>query len=313
MRALITGYSGFVGQHLAARLSALNYEVFGTTRSTDLSSSIIQLLQCNLNDEEGVIRLLNQVRPNEIYHLAGQSSVHLSWLNKVETFESNANTTLTFLEAIRKSIVGQTAKILTIGSSEEYGKTISASLPINEYTPTNPISPYGLSKTTVSMLARYFYQNHGMHIVHSRPFTHIGPGQKLGFVTSDFAKQIADIEKGLLQPTLSVGNLESKRDFTDVRDIVVAYQLLLTKGKPGEVYNVCSGKAVAISDILQTYIEISTCAHIEVRQDPNKMRPSDFPVYYGDARKITAATGWNPEISFSDSLNDILNYWRNCQ
>lgn len=313
MRAIITGVSGFVGRYLAAHLLSEGVEVWGTTRSGSPDLRLdprINLVKIDLSDEHEIMVWLERIRPDHIYHLAGQSSVKLSWEKKVETFEANVDKTIHLLEAVRKSALADSVRVLTVGSSEEYGKVQPHEMPIKEETPLRPISPYGISKATVSMLAKHYYNAYGVQVIHARPFNHIGPGQSLGFVTSDFAKQIVDIEKGLQEPIIRVGNLEAMRDFTDVIDIVRAYYLLVTGEMKGGIVNVCSSRPYKIMDVLNWYINHSFCNAITVENDSNRMRPSDIPLHYGCSKKIKGITSWNTTISIEKSLEDILNNWR---
>ncbi|WP_346779429.1 GDP-mannose 4,6-dehydratase [Paenibacillus brevis] len=312
MRALITGIKGFVGRHLAQLLLDKGYEVWGFTRMEAQDSVInnCNLVKVDYSNEQLLINLFNDIRPDEIYHLAGQSSVKFSWSNHLDTFEGNALNTLRFLESLRKSSICKEVRVLTIGSSEEYGGVGYSDLPISESVALNPISPYGVSKASVWLMAKQYSQAHGMRIVHARPFNHIGPGQGQGFVTTDFATQIVRIEKGEVDPIISVGNLEAKRDFSDVRDIAYAYTLLQRKGMPGQAYNVCSGIPVSINTLLQTMIQLSKCTSICVEKDMSRLRPSDIPVYYGDPSNISRTTGWQNKITLNESLNDILEFWR---
>lgn len=313
MKALITGVTGFVGKYLSQHLISKGYQVWGTTRKSSpntLLNSKIKLLNIDLDDVGKITASINLIKPDYIYHLAGFSSVKLSWENKQSAFEANVLKTICLLEAIRKSTVSKSVKILTVGSSEEYGQVEVTEMPIKESTPLKPISPYGISKATVYMLVQQYINSYDLQIIHARPFNHIGPGQGLGFVTSDFGKQIAEIEFGLKPPVIHVGNLESERDFTDVRDIVAAYELILKYGDIGKVYNVCSGQPVSIFKILNKYISFSYCKNIEIKKDPNRMRPSDFPIYIGDPGELKIKTNWVNSISLDESLINILNYWR---
>lgn len=312
-RVLITGVTGFVGGYLYQKLIELNYEVWGTSRgdSPDFNlrkkDSVVSL---DLSKESDIVSVINDVRPIYLIHLAGQSSVKMSWEKKNETFHANVNNTINLMEALKKSSVSNSVRVLTIGSSEEYGRLPMNQMPITEDAVINPISPYGISKATVSMIAKHYHVAHGMKTIHVRPFNHIGPGQNLGFVTTDFAKQIVDIERGVQAPVIKVGNLEAERDFLDVRDIITAYISLLEHGKDGEVYNICSGVPVKIRDILQYFINMST-SQIEVQNELKLIRPIDYPIYVGSNSKITSHTDWSPKIPFSKTLDDILTYFRN--
>jgi len=205
--------------------------------------------------------------------------------------------------------LGINPRILLAGSAEEYGKVTPEQIPIRETNPLNPSSPYGASKAAVSLLFKQYCTKFGLPVLYVRAFNHIGPGQAPGFVTVDFAKQIAEIEAGKREPVMKVGNLEARRDFTDVRDVVGAYWILIREGSPGEVYNVASGTAPAIKEILEILLQKAS-VKIEVLKDQTRMRPSDVPILLGDIAKIKAKTGWEPTISLDRSLEDILNYWR---
>ena len=312
-KAIITGGTGFVARHLSKSLMNKGYTVIGTTRNCCPELHFkdgFKLVQINDSNIGEWRQLFDEYQPDEIYHLAGQSSVSESWNNKVNTLNANIISTINILEAIRESIICKNVSILTVGSSEEYGH-IDDTKAITELTPLQPISPYGISKATVSMFARQYAKVYNLNIIHARPFNHIGPGQSLGFITSDFAKQIVSIEKGTQDPYISVGNLEAQRDFTDVRDIVEAYIKLMEYGIAGEVYNVCSGQPRSAQFILDSLIEASYVADkIGVLIEKSKLRPSDYPCYVGDSNKLRQAVGWKPEITMAQSLHDILDFWR---
>jgi GDP-4-dehydro-6-deoxy-D-mannose reductase len=315
MRALITGATGFVGQHLASYLLNNGYQVWGTSRinSGEINNvEELEILFIDFDDMTSIIDMLNTVQPDHIYHLAGQSSVKDSWSDKVGTFQSNVNLTMNLLEAVLQSEVKEKVSILTVGSSEEYGGYTSGSNPILEDTQLKPSSPYGISKATVGMLVRHYFTAYNMRVIHTRPFNHIGPGQRLGFVVSDFSNQIVQIEKGRQEKVISVGNLSAKRDFTDVRDIVRAYYLLLNQVNNsawGESVNVCSGEAISIESILDTLLTLSNSS-IDVVVDSNKLRPVDIPVFTGDNTKLKELTGWQPNINLTQTLSDVLKILR---
>jgi GDP-4-dehydro-6-deoxy-D-mannose reductase len=314
MRALITGVTGFVGRYLARLLVENGYEVWGTTRNScpDLVfGTKINIVCNNLLNENELLELINLVKPDHIYHLAGQSNVKKSWENRVKTFEANVNCTINLYEAVRKSEIVNSVKFLTVGSSEEYGKVSTEQMPINEKTILNPISPYGISKATVAYLTKHYHSAYGIKAVHVRPFNHIGPGQNEGFVVTDFSKQIVDIEKELKENTLYVGNLDAYRDFTDVRDIVEAYYLLLTNNDVnfGDIYNVCSNNSVSIQEVLNLLIKLSKVS-INVQRDLSRMRPADIPLYIGNNSKISDL-GWKPKISLEQTLAEVMLSLRN--
>jgi GDP-4-dehydro-6-deoxy-D-mannose reductase len=200
-------------------------------------------------------------------------------------------------------------KVLLVSSAEVYGHIRPDDLPVDEETPHRPANPYAVSKIAQDYLGFQYYLSYKLPIIRVRPFNHIGPGQKLGFVVSDFAKQVAEIEKGSQPPIIRVGNLEARRDFTDVRDIVKAYPLLLEKGEPGEVYNAGSGNSHSAKEIMEILLTLTT-ASVQVEQDPDRMRPSDIPEIRADITKIIEVTGWKPEIPFEQTIKDTLDYFR---
>ena len=310
MKALITG-AGFVGRHLARYLVAENVEVLGTAlHAPEEEKEVLggfRYLFCDVCSQSSLEGVLKNSRPDYVFHLAAQSSVSLSWTQTRETFEVNVLGEVNLLEVLRRLEIP--AKVLITCSSHEYGKVEPKDLPITEEHPLRPDSPYALSKVFQELLAKQYFEAYSMHIVVTRAFNHAGPGQATGFVCSDFAKQIAEAEAGIREPTMYVGNLEARRDFTDVRDIVRAYWLILTKGKTGETYNVCSANAYAVGEILEI-LRSKARVEIEVREDPKRIRPADIPVLLGDATKTFQTTGWKPTIPFEQTLEDVLDYWR---
>jgi GDP-4-dehydro-6-deoxy-D-mannose reductase len=313
MRALITGSTGFVGQHLASYLMNYGIEVWGTTR--DNFNGIIpgmKIVPVDFENVASLVKVLDDVQPDFIYHLAGQSSVKDSWTDKSTTFQSNVNLTIHLLEAVINSTIKGKVKVLTVGSSEEYGGPDEQYKPISEDACLKPTSPYGISKATVGMLARHYFVAYGLKIIHARPFNHIGPGQRVGFVVSDFSNQIVQIERRQQNNVISVGNLSAQRDFTDVRDIVHAYYLLLNQDENadwGGSVNVCSGKATSIQSILDTLLSLSH-SFIDVVVDSDKLRPVDVPVFIGDNTKLKSLTDWEPTISLTQTLSDVLKNLR---
>jgi GDP-4-dehydro-6-deoxy-D-mannose reductase len=313
VRVLITGAGGFVGGHLVDFLltvpdTALHAAVFDPPgKNPRLDGRPITQHVADLRDPEAVRDLIDAARPDRVYHLAALAQVGASFRDPWKTLENNIRVQLNLQEAILRS--GLVTRILIISSSEIYGAAGGSTHQIDESFPFAPGSPYSVSKVTQDMLGLQYHLAHGMAIIRARPFNHIGPSQKGGFVAADFASQIAAIEAGQQEPVMFVGNLTAERDFTDVRDVVRAYHLLLEHGTPGDAYNVCSGAARSIQSLLDTLLSFSS-AEIEVRQDPARMRPSDVPRHVGDASKLRAATGWQPTIPFEQTLLDILNDWR---
>lgn len=313
-KVLITGITGFVGQHLAKHLLSQNdSEITGTYRSessreqlTDLKDSV-SFKQLDLNDAEAVSSLVKELKPDHIYHLAAQASPMKSFKSPRETIVNNITAELNILEAMKENKLP--TRLLAVATGEMYGVVTPSDIPIDEETPLRPVSPYSVSKIAQDYLAAQYFYAHKLDVVRVRPFNHIGPGQKEGYVVADFAKQIAEIEKNKNEPVLSVGNLEAKRDFTDVRDMVKAYQLAVEKGKSGEVYNIGSGTSVMISDVLQMLLAHSSEA-IKVHVDPARFRPIDVPEIICDSSKFQELTGWKTEIPFEKTLEETLDYWR---
>jgi GDP-4-dehydro-6-deoxy-D-mannose reductase len=312
VRALITGLNGFAGSHLAEFLLTLgDVQVFGagigSTENIAHLGSRVTFIEGNLTDLRVVEALLAQTQPERIYHLAGQAFPPLSWQDPWGTMEVNLRSEVNLLHAAAQ--LQSAARILVIGSIDEYGRVEPGQLPITEETRLRPDSPYGVSKIGQDFLGLQFHLSHHLHIVRVRPSNHIGARQNEQFVTSNFAKQIAEIEAGLREPVLYVGNLGAQRDFTDVRDMMRAYYLALERGIPGEVYNIGSEKPRTIHQVLDLLLRQSRVA-IRVEQDPARLRPSDTPALYYNTAKFRAQTGWEPTIPLEESLRDILDYWR---
>ncbi len=317
MRVLITGITGFAGSHLADHcLERGDVEVHGLIRWRSRTENILHLRdrvalhECDLRDAGSTRDVVESVRPEYIFHLAAQSFVPTSWHAPSESLTTNVLGQLHVFEAVRK--LGIPCRIQIAGSSEEYGMVYEDEVPITEENPLRPLSPYGVSKVSQDLLGYQYFMSYQMDIVRTRGFNHTGPRRGPVFVCSDFAKQIVDIERGDREPVMYVGNLEAMRDFTDVRDTVKGYWLALEKGKAGEVYNICREKSWKIQDILDLLLGM-TQAKIEVKLDKTRLRPSDVPILKGDCSKFRKDTGWTPEIPFEQTLEDILDYWRNRQ
>lgn len=313
-RVLVTGVTGFAGSHLVDYMLTRNdCEIFGIQRWRSPLENIehvkdkITLVECDLRDASSTRDTLERVRPDWIFHLAAQSFVPTSWSAPTESLTTNVLGELNLFEAVRR--IGLACRIQLACSSEEYGMVYPDELPIRETNPLRPLSPYAVSKVAQDMLGYQYWMSWKVDCVRTRGFNHEGPRRGPVFVASDFAKQIADIEKGRKEPVLHVGNLEARRDFTDVRDMVRGYWLALEKCEPGEVYNLCSGKAYSIQQVLDLLLGM-TKTKIEVRQDRLRLRPSDVPVLLGDRTKFTKATGWEPVIPFEQTLRDMLDFWR---
>ena len=311
-RVLIIGAAGFVGQHLLQYLSGQDNLDISVTKLQSESipmdgTQSVSVLDIDITDRSSIDQVIQTVNPTHVIHLAAQSSVALSWSNPTLTMSINVNGTLNLLDSLRENVPG--CRILIVGSSEQYGKIKPEMLPIIETNPLSPENPYAVSKAAQEMIAQLYVRSYHMNIILVRAFNHIGPGQSSQFVVSDFSKQIAEIEKGLRVPIVRVGNLDAKRDFTDVRDIVRGYWMLLQLGQSGEIYNIGKGQSIAIHDILYELVKLSPMK-ITVQTDLTKMRPVDTPEIIADISKINKQTTWRPTIEIKQSLIDILDYWR---
>ena len=315
VKVLITGITGFVGSHLAESYLKDGYEVYGTymyhhlddelERIVDIQKDLI-LYDCDLTDRNSVYRVVTEVKPDIIHHLAAQSFVKASWDNPEFTITNNILSELNIFEVCRQLELDPIIHIA--GSSEEYGKIKSEELPVKEDNPLRPMSPYAVSKVGQDMLAQQYYLSYGLRTVITRAFNHEGPKRGRSFVTSSFASQVVDILKCRTESRIMVGNLEAQRDYTDIDDMVRAYRLAVIHCKYGEPYNICSGKTHKIQEILDYFLSKSP-SKIKVVQDQSRMRPSDLPVLLGDSTKFRKITKWKPEVSFEKMLDKIFKYW----
>lgn len=310
MKVLITGANGFVGRHLCAHLLSLGtYELHGTHIEAHLSpdAPAIQWHQLDLREAAPTLSLLQKLQPDLVFHLAAQAFVPQSYEDPWETLENNIRGQVNLLEGLRQAAIP--ARILVISSAHVYGKIQAEDNPIRETQAFAPDSPYSVSKAAQDLLAQQYHLAHGLHTVRARPFNHIGPGQNTRFALPNFADQIAAAELGQAPPVIEVGNLAASRDFTDVRDVVRAYHLMLTQGQAGAVYNVCSGLCYTMEHLLNL---LCAQSHIplEVRTRPDRFRPLDIPKMQGDASRLHQDTGWQATIDIQQSLGDILNFYR---
>lgn len=312
-RSLITGIAGFAGSHLAELLLSKGHEVYGLCRprsKTDNIESIktkLRLEDADLLDSHSLYTTIARIKPDYIFHLAAQSFVPTSWVSPSVTLEVNVVGTGNLFEAVRQ--VGINPVIQIACSSEEYGLVHADEIPIKETNPLRPQSPYAVSKVAMDYLGYQYFCSYKLPIIRTRGFNHTGPRRGETFVTSNFAKQIATIEKGKHEPVIFVGDLEPKRDWTDVRDMVKGYLMAVELCDPGEVYNICTGRGVRVGDMLDLLLKLSK-VKVEVRVDPQRKRPSDVPVLVGDNTKFVKKTGWSAEIPFQKTVEDLLNYWR---
>lgn len=308
-KALIIGGAGFVGNYL---MDYLKKEYGWSVAVTKMESEVIQkedidIYDLDILDKDAIVKVLYLVKPDYIFHLAAQSSVGLSWKNPGMTIDVNIKGSINLLEAIKK--YGGIPRILMIGSGEEYGHISKEFIPIQEETILHPGNIYAATKACQNMLGKIYSDAYQMEIIMVRAFNHIGPAQSPIFVISDFCKQVAEIEKAQRHPVIQVGNLSAYRDFTDVRDVVAAYTLLMEKGKSGETYNVGSGKAIQIQTILEEILQLSS-VEIKIEVDKAKLRPVDIPVIEADIKKLVETTGWKRKYKLIDTLKETLNYWR---
>ena len=294
MRALVTGGHGFVGRWLAAHLEKEGDEVVATGEEVDV------------RDPDAVLQSLTGTRPDAVYHLAGRAHVGSSWDDPAATFRVNADGTLHVLDAARR--LESPPRVLVVSSAEVYGVVTPEQLPLREDLPTDPVSPYAASKVAAEVVARQSAKGFGLHVSIVRPFNHIGPGQSPNFVVSALAKRIVDAERSGAR-VLEMGNPTPRRDLTDVRDVVRAYRLVIERGEPGAIYNVCTGRDVVIGELAQRLIDLSG-VDLELRTGTVELRPIDIPVLRGDPTRVHDAVGWSPEYALDETLADVLDHWR---
>ena len=307
-KGLVIGAAGFVGNYLIQEMRTNGMEAYATKLPHEkFESDDAAVYDLDIMDKEAVAALLFDIRPDYIFHLAAQSSVGLAWKNPGLTVDVNIKGSLNVMDAIRE--LYYKPRVLLIGSGEEYGHIQPGETPIVESNLLRPGNIYAATKACQNMIGSIYSKAYDMELMMVRAFNHIGPGQAPMFVVSDFCKQVAEIEKGLRDPLMKVGNLAAMRDFTDVRDVVKAYVKLIAMGKSGETYNVGSGNARTIRDILDLIISKS-CVEIKVEIDPNKLRPVDVPIIEADITKINTLTGWKPQIPLEQTIQETLDYWR---
>ena len=310
MRVLVTGATGFAGSHLIDLLLEAQNQIYVLVHA---ASSIQKLLnhpfiipvEGDLLDRGSVQNAVHESQPDVIYHLAGQAYPAKSWQNPAFTVAINTGGTANLLEAAAE--YGR-PRVLVVTSAEIYGRVTEADMPLTEKTPPFPRHPYGISKRAAAEFVRLYWERYQLPVFEARPFNHIGPRQALGFVVPDFASQIASLKLGLSQSSLRVGNLDAKRDFCDVRDVVRAYKLIAEQGEPGETYLICTGQPIPIHLILSKLSEIAA-VDVKIEYDQTRMRPSDIPILYGSAAKLMQQTGWQPRIHLEESLGDVLAEW----
>ena len=295
MRSLITGGRGFVGGWLADHLREVGDEVVAIDREVEIT------------DPAALLGAMSAAAPDAVYHLAALTHVGQSWEEPLQVLEVNIIGTAAILAAARQC--GTDPRVLVTSSAEVYGAVTDPELlPLSEGSPTAPRTPYAASKLAAEAVVAQAYLGHGQHVITVRPFNHIGPGQTPNFAVPALAKRIVEADRRG-SPTIPVGNLSARRDFTDVRDVVRAYRLLIEAGRPGEIYNVCSGRDVSIREIADSLLTLAgTTLAFEI--DPSLVRPVEVPVLRGDPTRLVDATGWKPEVPLDQTLADVLGYWR---
>ncbi|MAF26359.1 MAG: GDP-mannose 4,6-dehydratase [Gemmatimonadota bacterium] len=309
MRVLILGATGFVGRHLLTECASHGDALGGTfcpgepiPAREGVSWHLMDLL-----DSDSIRDALSAFRPEGIVHLAGQANVALAAKDPVGSFRVNAEGTVRVLEGVREVCPG--VRVVAVTSAEVYGEVPAADLPVTEARPPVPRSAYGLSKAAADLAAAQAAAGWGLDVVRMRPFNHVGPGQRRGFVAPDFASQVAGIERAEAPPVLRVGNLSARRDFTDVRDIVKAYRVALERGASGSVYNLCSGRSVPVEQIVQLLMEAASVP-ITMETDPARFRPVDVPEFLGDPTRARDDLSWEAVIPLEQSISDVLEEWR---
>lgn len=317
-RYLITGFSGFVGYYFVKYLNEASLdndiEVLGIDiqppvdfRNWNFKNLKISFKNINMLDSEALSNAIVDFSPTKILHLAALSSVGKSWIEPALCFKNNTEIFLNIVETLRLNNID--CKLLCIGSSEEYGFVSTKDIPIVEDMRINPSNPYAVTKVAQESLAKCYVDKYNMKIMMTRSFNHIGPRQRDTFVIASFTKQIAEaVVSGKKAFVMKTGNLSVVRDFLDVRDVVKAYYLILQKGNPGELYNVCSGNGYQLRDIINSIGKISGC-EVTTEVNPDFIRPNDMPIIIGDNSKISKHTGWKPEFNITQSLTDIFSYW----
>ncbi len=291
MRALVTGADGFVGRYLVDHLTASGDEVIAS--GTDIT------------ERDQLMDAFAEAAPDVVYHLAAQSDVGGSWNIPIETYRVNVEGTVNVLDAAR---LGGASRVVAVTSADIYGRVTEAELPLDEQQPLRPVSPYAASKAAADMVCIQAGLGHGLEVVRARAFNHLGPGQSDRFVASAIASRVARNEVSG-NSTVRVGNLEARRDFTDVRDVVRAYRMLMIDGMPGEAYHVCSGVDRPVVSLADTLLSLATTP-MRLEPDPDLLRPVDIPALRGDNSKLREATGWSPHFAIEQTLDDLLQHWR---
>lgn len=307
MRVLITGAEGFVGSHLIKLLLERGHEVFAGVHKSTSTVDGVENVTCDILNRERLEMVMQELKPAGVIHLAAQSKVIVAWEEPADTVLINTIGSINLVQAATGVVPG--VKVLTIGSSEEYGLAARQGEQLTEEAACLPQNPYSSSKLAMGQIILQLARRDSLNIMHVRPFNHFGPGQQEDYVMSDFAAQVARIEKGLIEPVIRVGDLSTRRDFTAVRDVVRAYALLLEGDLESGVYNICSGIPREIKAILNFMVSRARVA-VQVEVDAERFRPSEVPVFVGSAKKIKNLTGWQPELDFEEAVVETMDWWR---
>ncbi|CEG13855.1 GDP-6-deoxy-D-mannose reductase [groundwater metagenome] len=314
MKVLIIGSTGFAGMYLLNELKEYDkFDIYGTyyhssSQNFKIVEKNIKLFKCDITNYQSIEKIIKKIKPDILFHFGAYVTVAKSFDEVDKIFETNVLGTVNVMESIKKNC--KDSKVLISGSNEVYGEVKQDEMPIKESQTLNPMNPYGISKATQEMLGSYYFKVFRIETYLTRTFHYMGPSQPLGFVAPDFAKQVVDVERGIRE-YITVGNLDAKRDFLDIRDVVRAYVDIITNGKPGKIYNVCRGKSISIQEIFNILIKNSNNKNIKIKIDSAKLRPSDVPNFVGDNSRLMNDTGWEPEIKIEKTLKDIIKFWRN--
>lgn len=311
MRALVTGAAGFVGRHLTSHLVARGHDVVGLVHPSDggpgLLGENVEIVSVDILDHALVSESLSRFAPDTVFHLAAYSNPEGSWREARRTLEVNVIGTHNLLAAAASTKAKP--RMLLVGSAQQYGQVPAEEQPIREERRQKPLTPYAVSKTSQEYLGMRMVWSEELPVLMTRSFNHTGPGQDHSYVCSSFARQVVEIEKGMREPVIRVGNLDARRDFTDVRDVVAAYYDIVERGRPGTVYNVCRGEAVSIREVLDRLV--GACqTPVEVVIDPERYHSLDVPLILGDPSLIRKDTEWSPRLSLERTLRDMLDDWR---
>ncbi len=311
MRALVTGAAGFVGRHLNRHLLSQGHELGALVHPSDGGPGSlgprVEVFPLDILDEGAIGAAMRHFGPDAVFHLAAFSNPEGSWKEARRTLETNIIGAHNLLSAAQQT--GRKPRVLLVGSAQQYGDVPAEAQPISEEREQRPLTPYAVSKASQELLGRRSFWSDALPVYLTRSFNHTGPGQADGYVSSSFARQVAEVEKGVRDPAIRVGNLGARRDFTDVRDVAAAYCAILERGQPGRPYNVCRGEAVSMGEVLDELVRMSRVP-LQVVVDPERYHALDAPLMVGDPTRLKTETGWSPRYSLHETLRDLLDDWR---